>query len=95
MLGQKSKKKRARRKRDDIELSNRRKERKEIKVVIALGIHLYPFRTEKLSPITPMVLHKSGRVGSCRFKGERGISSDKTELVPLFCFKIKMNFYIC
>ena len=28
-----------------------------IKVVIALGIHLFPFRTEKLSPMAPMVLH--------------------------------------
>lgn len=39
----------------------------DIKVVMALGIHLYPSRTEKLSPITPMVLRKSGRVGSRRF----------------------------
>ena len=29
---------------------------KDIKVVIARGIHLFPFRTEKLSPVTPMVL---------------------------------------
>ena len=29
-----------------------------------MGIHLLPFRTEKLSPIAPMVLHYSGRVGS-------------------------------
>ena len=39
---------------------------KIIKVVIALGFHLFPFRTEKLSPIAPMVLHTSGRVGSRR-----------------------------
>ena len=39
----------------------------DIKVVIALGSHLFPFRTEKLSPITPMVLRNSGRVGSRRF----------------------------
>ena len=47
---------------------------KEIKVVIALGIHLFPFRTEKLSPTTSMVLRKSGRVDSRRFiqaKAER------------------------
>ena len=25
-------------------------------VVIATGIHLYPYRTEKLSPLAPMVL---------------------------------------
>ena len=40
---------------------------KEIKVVIALGIHLFPFRTEKLSPTTSMVLRKSGRVDSKPF----------------------------
>jgi hypothetical protein len=28
-----------------------------IQVAIALGIHLFPFRTEKLSPMAPMVLH--------------------------------------
>jgi hypothetical protein len=39
---------------------------KNIKVVIALGIHLFPFRTEKLSPIAPMVLQICGRVGSRR-----------------------------
>jgi len=27
-------------------------------VVIALGFHLFPFRTEKLSPTTSMVLPK-------------------------------------
>ena len=39
---------------------------KEIQVVIASGIHLYPFRTEKLNLTAPMVLRNSGRVGSCR-----------------------------
>ena len=38
-----------------------------IQVAIAPGFHLFPFRTEKLSPVTPMVLRNSGRVGSCRF----------------------------
>src|SRR5690606_6411873 len=32
---------------------------------IAEGVHLFPFRTEKLSPSWPMVLVHSGRVGSC------------------------------
>ena len=32
--------------------------RKEIKVVIARRSHLFPFRTEKLSFATPMVLRK-------------------------------------
>ena len=36
-------------------------------MTIALGFHLFPFRTEKLSPVTPMVLRNSGRVGSRRF----------------------------
>ena len=31
---------------------------KRIKVVIASGLHLYPYRTEKLNLITPMVLRK-------------------------------------
>ena len=29
---------------------------KEIQVAIAQGFHLFPFRTEKLSLVTPMVL---------------------------------------
>nr|DAN80202.1 MAG TPA: hypothetical protein [Caudoviricetes sp.]DAT15497.1 MAG TPA: hypothetical protein [Caudoviricetes sp.] len=33
-------------------------------VIIARGFHLFPFRTEKLSLVTPMVLRNSGRVGS-------------------------------
>ena len=43
-------------------------DKKELKVVIARGIHLFPFRTEKLSLVTPMVLRNSGRVGSRRFR---------------------------
>ena len=35
------------------------------------GFHLFPFRTEKLSPSAPMVLHTRGRVGSRRFSEER------------------------
>ena len=31
---------------------------KENKVAIARGLHLFPFRTEKLNPATPMVLRK-------------------------------------
>ena len=41
-----------------------------IQVVIAAGSHLFPFRTEKLSLVTPMVLRKSGRVGSRHFSSE-------------------------
>ena len=55
-----------------------------IQVTIAPGFHLFPFRTEKLSPVTPMVLRNSGRVGSRRFflkdplatrNGGKGISA--------------------
>ena len=30
------------------------------------GDHLFPFRTESLSPVAPMVLPIGGRVGRCR-----------------------------
>ena len=38
-------------------------------VAIAWGKHLFPFRTEQLSPTAPMVLglHGPGRVGRRRF----------------------------
>ena len=36
---------------------------KIIMAVIAPGFHLFPFRTEKLSPSAPMVLQTRGRVG--------------------------------
>ena len=42
-----------------------------IQVTIALRFHLFPFRTEKLSSVTPIVLRNSGRVGSRRFFRER------------------------
>ena len=42
---------------------------KVIQVVIVAGFHLFPFRTEKLSPPAPMVLHTRGRVGSRRLFG--------------------------
>ena len=34
-----------------------------IMVAIVSGFHLFPFRTEKLSPSAPMVLQTRGRVG--------------------------------
>ena len=40
---------------------------RSIQVAIVAGFHLFPFRTEKLSPPAPMVLHTRGRVGSRRF----------------------------
>src|SRR5215208_4638026 len=43
--------------------------RSPLSVVIARGPHLFPFRTEQLSPTAPMVLgpHGPGRVGRRRF----------------------------
>jgi hypothetical protein len=38
-----------------------------IEKVIKKYFYLFPFRTEKLSLVTPMVLRNSGRVGSRRF----------------------------
>src|SRR3954465_1601696 len=42
-------------------------------VVIAAGVHLFPFRTEQLSPPAPMVLggQPPGRVGRRRIKFAR------------------------
>ena len=51
-------------------------------VAIARGIHLLPFRTEKLSPFAPMVLPQGGRVGRCLFLKLRPASF----LVGLFYF---------
>ena len=48
-----------------------------IQVVIARGFHLFPFRTEKLSLVTPMVLRNSGRVGSRRFFREAPVSIER------------------
>ena len=42
-----------------------------------MRFHLFPFRTEKLSSVTPMVLRNSGRVGSRRFlEREAPVSED-------------------
>ena len=51
---------------------------------IARGIHLYPFRTQKLSLLTPMVLgrRRSGRVGSCQFKQAAGASAPAVFFCP-------------
>ena len=52
----------------------------DIKVAIARGIHLFPFRTEKLSLVTPMVLRNSGRVGSRRLGEKESVE----RLAPFF-----------
>ena len=50
---------------------------RNIPVVIALWFHLFPFRTEKLSTVAPMVLHTRGRVGRRHFT--RGLVLKRTE----------------
>ena len=50
---------------------------------MAWGFHLFPFRTQKLSPSTPMVLgwRRPGRVGRCRILLPR-----LCKQAGLFCF---------
>ena len=79
-------------------------------VMIARRFHLFPFRTEKLSFVTPMVLPFGGRVGSRRFTF--GCRSPVTnsgrapffvgvcamgdrEKVLLFFGKLYVIFYFC
>lgn len=57
------------------------------KVVIARGIHFFPFRTESLSPSAPMVLvPKTGRVGRRLFNTNKARSRKRTGFC---CFKEK------
>ena len=58
---------------------------KVIKVAIVPGFHLFPFRTEKLSPAAPMVLRNSGRVGSRRLFQVKGPFPRKLGRGLLFC----------
>ena len=53
-----------------------------IPVTMAKGIHLFPYRTQKLSLSAPMVLgwRRPGRVGRCRIPRER----DLTDVRSLF-----------
>ena len=53
-------------------------------VAMAAGFHLFPFRTEKLSPPAPMVLHTRGRVGSRRFFPGEGSLCDCAGALPCF-----------
>ena len=55
-----------------------------IQVVIVSGFHLFPFRTEKLSPSAPMVLHTRGRVGSRRFSRRRDLARNSRVSLLLF-----------
>ena len=61
-------------------------------VVIAVRSHLFPFRTEKLSSLAPMVL-QCGRVGS-RLLSSR--ASDFERFLRLFCFlSLILSCIIC
>ena len=60
-----------------------------IQVVIARGFHLFPFRTEKLSLVTPMVLRNSGRVGSRRFFQREALVSEDA---GAFLF---LDYFVC
>ena len=63
-----------------------------IKVTIAQGFHLFPFRTEKLSLVTPMVLRISGRVGSRRFTDKSSVTEMFRRIFCLYTFLEKMLF---
>ena len=62
-----------------------------IQVVIVSGFHLFPFRTEKLSPSAPMVLHTRGRVGSRRFSRRRDpVRNSRVSLLLFILFGARM-----
>ena len=69
-----------------------------IQVTIALRFHLFPFRTEKLSSVTPMVLRNSGRVGSRRFFRERSPCIGRCRgflVLGLFCLPCLILALFC
>ena len=66
-----------------------------IQVTIAQGFHLFPFRTEKLSLVTPMVLRNSGRVGSRRFIEEASGLEKVPEAFLYPCGEVPKAFVLC
>src|SRR6266542_3967149 len=56
----------------------------KLSAVIAVGKHLFPFRTEKLSPPAPMVLggQPPGRVGRRRITFRLGVPDSEPFFVP-------------
>ena len=59
-----------------------------IQVVTATGIHLFPFRTEKLSPFTPMILlYQVGKWVAANFKSLRA------NALRLFCWRLCRPFF--
>jgi hypothetical protein len=56
---------------------------------MAAGRHLFPSRTEKLSPPAPMVLQQCGRVGRrLPFTGPRPVGVRAFLCSPAFSFKV-------
>ena len=70
-----------------------------IQVTTAPGFHLFPFRTEKLSPVTPMVLRNSGRVGSRRFSEEASVPNRTRGLHSFYhfclCGSVCLSLSLC
>ena len=67
-------------------------------MTIARRFHLFPFRTEKLSSVTPMVLRNSGRVGSRRFFRERSPCIGRCRgflVLGLFCLPCLILALFC
>src|ERR1700733_213466 len=65
-------------------LRARRSRSRKIPVAMARGKHLFPFRTEQLSPSAPMVLGPQGpgRVGRRRFTSYRAPLLAGLDIVP-------------
>ena len=57
-LKQKQKQKQMQKQEQKADAKSRASSEQVTKAVTARGIHLFPFRTEKLNPATPMVLRK-------------------------------------
>src|SRR4051812_50193919 len=57
--------------------ASKRADPSQFSAVMAAGVHLFPFRTEKLSPPAPMVLGEQspGRVGRRRISSEKSRAS--------------------
>ena len=55
-------------------------------MAIEAGSHLYPYRTQKLSPRSPMVLRgfSLGRVGRCQDREEEGAAWKQFQAVSFF-----------
>ena len=56
----------------------------------SVGDHLFPFRTEKLSPTAPMVLHTRGRVGRRQlyFQASFSVTTERGFFVVPTCLRV-------